>query len=51
MGNWYVAVKGEGRREGLLRRLGRGAVGRAEVFGEWRHLATGSLYDSLVAPL
>ena len=20
-----------------------------EVFGEWRHLATGSLYDSLVA--
>jgi hypothetical protein len=24
-------------------------VGSAEVFGEWRPLATGSLYDSLVA--
>jgi hypothetical protein len=24
-------------------------VGGAEVFGEWRQLATGSLYDSLVA--
>ena len=43
------AGKGLGFSEGLLRRLGRGAVGGAEVFGEWRHVATGSLYDSLVA--
>jgi hypothetical protein len=48
-GQLVGAGKGLGRSEGLLRRLGRGAVGGVEVFGEWRYLATGSLYDSLVA--
>ena len=48
-GQLVGAGKGLGRSEGLLRCLGRGAVGGAEVFGEWRRLATGSLYDSLVA--
>lgn len=41
--------KGLGRSEGLLRRLGRGAVGGAVVCGQSRHMATGSRYDSLVA--
>jgi hypothetical protein len=48
-GQLVGAGEGLGRSEGLLRRLARGAVGGAEVFGEWRHLTTGSLYDSLVA--
>ena len=43
------AGKGQGLSEGSLRRLGRGSVSSTEVFGEWRHLATGSLDDSLVA--
>ena len=43
------AGKGLGLSEGLLRRHGGGAVGGGAVFGEWRRLATGSLYDSLVA--
>jgi hypothetical protein len=48
-GQLVGAGKGLGLSKGLLRRLGRGAVGGAEVFGEWRHVATGSLYDSPVA--
>jgi hypothetical protein len=48
-GQLVGAGKGLGRSEGILRRLGRGAEGCAELYGEWRHLATGSLYDSLVA--
>lgn len=48
-GQLVGAGMGLGRSEGLLRRLGSGAVGGAEVLGQWRHLATGSLYDSLVA--
>jgi hypothetical protein len=48
-GQLVGAGKGLGRSEGFLRRLGRGAAGGAEVFGEQRHLATGSLNDSLVA--
>lgn len=48
-GQLVGAGKGLGLSEDLLRRLGRGAVGGAEVFGEWRHLTTGSLYASLVA--
>ena len=48
-GRLVGAGKGLGLSEGLLCRLGRGAMGGAEVFGEWRHSATGSLYDSLVA--
>jgi hypothetical protein len=42
------AGKALGFSEGLLRRPGRGAMGGFEVFGEWSHLASGSLYDSPV---